>query len=227
MTESAEITGLKPMLDRMVESRQLSIMDAENLLRECQSDPGSRPNSEEDVLKWLAGEYELPFAALDSIEPDFAFVTPARINGTWWLTFAETCGVSPTTAPVVAPSPPLFYVTVQFRDDGQTGPVGSYWVAGSSSLQGAGSSPLQGAASGQIRFSDGHVDLQLWGPVNQFQTAMLLSGTMTANEGFETFSGTARDPAPGYNSILRTCDYIVFGQRTQVGDPGSQPGGSR
>ena len=134
----------------------------------------------------------------DLIEPDF--VTPARVNGTWLLTFAETsCGTS---------SSPTFFLTVQFRDDGQTGSVGSFWVARNSSLE--------GAASGQIRFSDGHVDLHLFGQVNQVnqfvvnQSAMLLSGTMTANE---RFSGTARDPAPGFSSILGTCDYVVFGRR--------------
>src|SRR5689334_2659231 len=78
---NANASGLKPMLDRMVESRQLSGLDAENLLRECQSDPGSRPKSEDDVLKWLAGEYELPFAPLDSVEPDRQLLSlfPARV----------------------------------------------------------------------------------------------------------------------------------------------------
>jgi hypothetical protein len=132
----------------------------------------------------------------DLIEPDF--VTPARVNGTWWLTFIETCG---------APSPPLIQLTVQFRDDGQTGSVGSFWVADDSSLE--------GPANGQIRFSDGHVDMQLWGLVNQFvvnQSALLLSGTMTAHE---QFSGAARDPAPGFGSVLPagTCNYVVSGRR--------------
>ena len=136
----------------------------------------------------------------DSTEPNVPepdFVTPARVNGTWWLTFSESCGT---------PTPPLVYVTVQFRDDGQTGPVGTFWVAGNSSRE--------GAANGQIRFSDGHVDLHLFGAVSQFdQSALLLSGTMTWNG---RFSGAARDPAPGFSPLFGACEYLVFGRR--VGD---------
>ena len=144
---------------------------------------------------------------LDPIEPDVAFVTPAQVNGTWRLTFSETCRTSTPAMPVVEPSLPPFFVTVQFREDGQTNAVGSYWIAVDSFLE--------GAATGQIRFIDGHVDLQLWGMVNQFdQTAMLLSGRMTAND---TFSGVARDPAPGFFPIVRTCDYVVVGRRSVNG----------
>ena len=130
--------------------------------------------------------------APDPIEPDF--VTPAMVNGTWRLTFSDRCGTA---------SPPTFFVTVQFRDDGETGPVGSFWVADDS--------PLEGAVSGQIRFSDGHVDLHLLGLLNPFnQSALLLSGTMTSDE---RFSGAARDPAPGFTTVLGACDYVVFGRR--------------
>jgi len=143
----------------------------------------------------------------DPIAPDVDFVTPAEVNGTWRLTFSETCRTSTPAAPVVEPSLPPFFVTVQFRDDGQTNTVGSFWIAVDSFLE--------GAATGQIRFSDGHVDLQLWGMVNQFdQSAMLISGKMTAND---TFSGVARDPAPGFVPIVRNCDYLVVGRRRTDG----------
>ncbi len=81
MPDTQELTSLKAMLDPMVESRQLSAMDAESLFRECQSDRGSRPKSEEDVLKWLAGEYNLDFTSLEAVEPDRQLLSlfPARV----------------------------------------------------------------------------------------------------------------------------------------------------
>ncbi len=81
MPAANDFTNLKSTFDQMVEAGQLSAMDAEGLLRECQSDPGSRPKSEEDVLKWLAGEYELNFTLLDTIEPDRQLLSlfPARV----------------------------------------------------------------------------------------------------------------------------------------------------
>ena len=120
-------------------------------------------------------------------------LTGADANGTWALTFASACG---------SPSSTIFYVTLGFRDDGQTGDVGSYWVIGTGSLQ--------RAATGQIRFSDGQVDVHLWGTRNQ--SAVRLSGTM--RRGGE-FTGTARDPAPGYSSVFSfgTCDFTVSGRR--------------
>ena len=54
------------LLDRMVAARQLSAVDAAELSR--QSDVAIQ--KEEDVLRWLAGEYDLTFTALDDIEPD-------------------------------------------------------------------------------------------------------------------------------------------------------------
>lgn len=131
-------------------------------------------------------------AACDTTEP--SGLTPADVNGTWNLSFTEACGAPSTTA---------FHLTVSFLDDGQTGTVGSYWVVGSSSLQ--------RAATGQIRFSDGKMDLLLWGQINQ--SALALTGTVT--EGGQ-FSGTARDPAPGYGGVFvlgSVCDYTVAGTK--------------
>ena len=65
------------LLDRMVAARQLSAVDAAELAQQS-----SVPiQKEEDVLRWLAGEYDLTFTALDDIEPDRQLLSlfPARI----------------------------------------------------------------------------------------------------------------------------------------------------
>jgi type II secretion system protein E len=67
---------LAQLLDRMVVARQLSAADAEPL-RHVQPPPAS----EEDVLRWLAGEYGLDFTTLEDLEPDRQLLSlfPARI----------------------------------------------------------------------------------------------------------------------------------------------------
>jgi general secretion pathway protein E/type IV pilus assembly protein PilB len=66
----------KPLLERMVASRQLSSVDADFLSR------GKNPaQSEEEILRWLAQEYGLVFTSLDDVEPDRQLLSlfPARI----------------------------------------------------------------------------------------------------------------------------------------------------
>jgi len=72
---------LKPLLDQMVGQRQLSSMDAESLIRLARKEPNATPKSEEDVLRWLADEYDLTYASLDHVEPDRQLLSlfPARI----------------------------------------------------------------------------------------------------------------------------------------------------
>ncbi|MBI2928939.1 MAG: type II/IV secretion system protein [Verrucomicrobia bacterium] len=69
------------LLDRMIAGKQLSATDAETLERQCQQ--GARPplQSEEDVLRWLAKEYGVPFTSLEAVEPDKQVLSlfPARI----------------------------------------------------------------------------------------------------------------------------------------------------
>src|SRR6202789_2215701 len=64
------------LLGRMVASRQLSSLDAKSLA-------AAQPpvQSEEEVLRWLAGEYGLAFTTLDDGEPDRQLLSrfPARI----------------------------------------------------------------------------------------------------------------------------------------------------
>src|SRR5213592_3765846 len=71
----------RQLLDRMVEAKQLSPMDAETLAQEVRQ--GSQPTlqSEEDVLRWLAKEYDVVYTGLEDVEPDRQLLSlfPARI----------------------------------------------------------------------------------------------------------------------------------------------------
>ncbi|MBE7558278.1 type II/IV secretion system protein [bacterium] len=69
------------LLDKMVAARQLSSADAVALQRQCAAGELPAPQSEEDVLRWLAREYDLPYTDLDNVEPDRALLSlfPARV----------------------------------------------------------------------------------------------------------------------------------------------------
>ncbi len=69
------------LLDRMVLAKQLSPVDAEALLREKKHGARIKLESEEDVLRWLAKEYDVVFSSLDDIEPDKQVLSlfPARL----------------------------------------------------------------------------------------------------------------------------------------------------
>jgi general secretion pathway protein E/type IV pilus assembly protein PilB len=71
-----QATSLKTLLDRMVAGRQLSATDAESLAR-----AKSSAQTEEDILRWLAGEYGLAYTTLDDVNPDRQLLSlfPARI----------------------------------------------------------------------------------------------------------------------------------------------------
>jgi type II secretion system protein E len=72
---------LRDLLDQMIAEKRLSANDAHELLR--RQAPGSGPavRSEEDVLRWLAQEYEIGFTSLDDVEPDKQVLSlfPARL----------------------------------------------------------------------------------------------------------------------------------------------------
>ncbi len=70
--------ALKELLDRMVSSRQLSAADAQ-MYPKATAESGDV--SEDQVLRWLAGEYGLTFTALDDREPDKEVLSlfPARL----------------------------------------------------------------------------------------------------------------------------------------------------
>src|ERR1041384_4904134 len=71
----------RQLLDRMVEAKQLSAMDAETLAKEARQGSKPNPQTEEDVLRWLAKEYDVAYTALEEIEPDRQLLSlfPARI----------------------------------------------------------------------------------------------------------------------------------------------------
>ncbi len=73
--------ALRQLLDRMTAGKQLSGMDAE-VVSGLSRQQGSVPlRTEEDILRWLAKEYDLPFTSLDDVEPDRQVLSlfPARL----------------------------------------------------------------------------------------------------------------------------------------------------
>ena len=78
MSENAD--ALKLLLDRMVEGKQLSVLDADSLTRQAGQGAASC-QSEDDILRWLAAEYGVAFTALEDVEPDRQLLSlfPARI----------------------------------------------------------------------------------------------------------------------------------------------------
>src|SRR2546430_11803739 len=70
-------SGAKALLDKMVAGKQLSVVDAKHLSQQSQNSV----RTEEDVLRWLAGEYGLAYTTLDDVEPDRQLLSlfPARI----------------------------------------------------------------------------------------------------------------------------------------------------
>ncbi|MBM3879584.1 MAG: type II/IV secretion system protein, partial [Verrucomicrobia bacterium] len=74
-------SAFKQLLDQMVAAKRLSAADAATLLRESARGTQPAPQAEEDVLRWLAAEYDLGFTTLDDIEPDRQLLSlfPARI----------------------------------------------------------------------------------------------------------------------------------------------------
>lgn len=69
------------LLQKMVEAKQLSTSDAAQLASLQGNGHGALIRSEEDVLRWLAKEYDLGYTSLDEIEPDKEVLSlfPARI----------------------------------------------------------------------------------------------------------------------------------------------------
>ena len=64
----------KQLLERMVASRQLSSLDADALAK-------LPPQSEDEILRWLATEYGLGYTTLEDVDPDRQLLSlfPARI----------------------------------------------------------------------------------------------------------------------------------------------------
>ena len=73
--------SLPQLLERMVAAKQLSSMDADALARQSQNGSKLSLQSEEDVLRWLAKEYDVPYTSLEDVEPDKQVLSlfPARM----------------------------------------------------------------------------------------------------------------------------------------------------
>ena len=72
---------MEALIERMIQSKQLSSTDAEALLRASERSGGGVVQSEEDVLRWLAREYDLVYTDLSDVEPDRQLLSlfPARV----------------------------------------------------------------------------------------------------------------------------------------------------
>src|SRR3989442_14597584 len=77
----AENQESRQLLDRMVEAKQLSAMDVETLAQEARQGSKLTLQTEEEVLRWLAKEYDVAYTALEDVEPDRQLLSlfPARI----------------------------------------------------------------------------------------------------------------------------------------------------
>jgi general secretion pathway protein E/type IV pilus assembly protein PilB len=75
------MADMQELLGQMIERRQMSPRDAELLTRQCQQGRTPAVQTEDDVLRWLAQEYDLSFSTLDDIELDRQLLSifPARI----------------------------------------------------------------------------------------------------------------------------------------------------
>ena len=80
-TVVAAVAPVTDLLQRMVEAKQLSPLDSESLVDQCQQGKRATPQSEDDVLRWLAQEYSLSFTPLDDVELDRQLLSlfPARL----------------------------------------------------------------------------------------------------------------------------------------------------
>jgi general secretion pathway protein E/type IV pilus assembly protein PilB len=82
MSETEVQAGsLPPLLERMLAARQLSPLDVEALARRQAAGGGVPVQSEEEVLRWLAKEYDVAFTSLEEVEPDKEVLSlfPARL----------------------------------------------------------------------------------------------------------------------------------------------------
>src|SRR6266853_1644415 len=82
MNESvAHDAGFKQLLDTMVAAKQLSPLDAKSLIREGPAGGNGSFKTEDEVLRWLAQEYDLSFTSLEDVEPDRELLSlfPARL----------------------------------------------------------------------------------------------------------------------------------------------------
>src|ERR1043165_154989 len=78
---SPQVSGLQPLLEKMVAAKQLSVSDAKSLAGQTGAGGSAPVKTEEDILRWLAKEYGLTYTTLEDVEPDRQLLSlfPARI----------------------------------------------------------------------------------------------------------------------------------------------------
>lgn len=74
-------TNMQELLDKMVQGRQLSASDSEMLVQQCKQSGRNGIATEDDVLRWLAKEYDLAYTTLEDVEWDRQLLSlfPTRI----------------------------------------------------------------------------------------------------------------------------------------------------
>jgi len=72
---------MEELFAQMIERRQMSPRDAQKLRRQLDRGDAPAVSHEDDVLRWLAGEYGVEFSDLDDVEPDRELLSlfPARV----------------------------------------------------------------------------------------------------------------------------------------------------
>src|SRR3989449_985475 len=80
MSVDKEAASMNQLLERMVAQKQLAPTDADTLVRQ-RSSTSKAFQTEEDVLRWLAKEYDVAYTPLEDIEPDRQLLSlfPARV----------------------------------------------------------------------------------------------------------------------------------------------------
>ena len=79
---STPAPSVKPLLDQMIANKQLSLQDAAAWLRQAGSTTAAGSAlTQEDILRWLAQEYDLAFTTLEDVDPDRQLLSlfPARL----------------------------------------------------------------------------------------------------------------------------------------------------
>ncbi|MSU36715.1 MAG: type II/IV secretion system protein [Pedosphaera sp.] len=75
-----DASSLDTLMERMVADRQLSVTDARAFAR-GRENGATGADTESEILRWLAAEYQVPFSTLEDVDPDKQVLAlfPARI----------------------------------------------------------------------------------------------------------------------------------------------------
>ncbi|HEU4747017.1 MAG TPA: hypothetical protein VFS56_00850 [Gemmatimonadaceae bacterium] len=144
-----------------------------------------------------------PIEGIGGNGPGGGAVTQAQASGNWSFTLRRT-----TTLSCTGGSLPDNQVMLAHLDVTNTGTLST----GTSTWQASPPGVVR-PLSGTLSFSTGLTNLTLFPSVTNTSAAMELTGTLTAAG---TFSGTLRDPAPGFTPVFsgNGCEYTATGVKT-------------